>query len=60
MVFPGVSVLAIGGFVLSALNASLATGKPWYSVTAVIAVLLVDLVLTVLIVQSLWTAGKMG
>ena len=60
VVFPGVSLLAIGSFVLSALSNSLAEGRPWYVVTAVLAVVAVDLVLSGLIVQALWTGRRMS
>lgn len=60
VVFPGISVLAIGAFVLSATNNSLAAGKPWYAVAAVVSVLVADLVLVVLMVQSLWAGRKLN
>lgn len=54
IVFPGVSCVAIGGFILAAIANDLAADKNWYSVIAVIAVLGVEVALTVLITLTLW------
>jgi hypothetical protein len=46
-VFPAVSVLAIGAFVLSALRGRMSDGQAWYTVASVVAVLAAEVLLTV-------------
>ena len=54
VVFPGVSTLAVGTFVVAAVQQDLAADHPWYTVTAVTAVVVVGALLTVIIVATLW------
>jgi len=54
VVFPGVSTLAIGAFVLAATANDLAHGRPIVVIGSVIAVVLAEVALTAVIVLTLW------
>lgn len=54
VVFPGVSTLGLGGFVVAAVQNNLAAGHPWYTVVVVAAVAVVGVLLTAVIVVTLW------
>jgi hypothetical protein len=54
VVFPGISLLAIVAFIVTALSNGLHREQSWYVVAAALTVLGTDIVLTALIVQALW------
>jgi hypothetical protein len=52
--YPGVATLAVGAFVIAAVQTELAAGKAWVTVVAVLVMLVINVVLIVLIVLTLW------
>jgi hypothetical protein len=52
--YPGVATLAVGAFVIAAVQNDLAAGKTWVTVVGVLVMLVINVVLIVLIVLTLW------
>jgi hypothetical protein len=52
--YPGVATLAVGAFVIAAVQTDLAAGKAWVTVVGVLVMLVINVVLIVLIVLTLW------
>ncbi len=54
MFFPGVATIALAAFIVAALNNRLAVGQNGLTVAFVVAVLVIEVVLTGVIVLTLW------
>ncbi len=52
--YPGVATLAVGAFVIAAVQNDLAAGKVWVTIVGVLAMLAIDVALIVLIVRTQW------